>query len=185
MRLGRLFIALAAASLFGVTGCGGGGKPPAAGSAAPAASPPPAAPAAPAEAPAGTPAAAPAETAAAQPATGDLAGMIAAADLKKGKTLFLQCRACHSLAPKSEPGKIGPTLYGVVGRKAGSVEGFDYSDAVRNSGKVWTVEDIDHWLEKPSEFLPGNKMVFMGIKNPQDRANVIAFIQQESTTAAQ
>ncbi len=111
--------------------------------------------------------------------------MIAAADLKKGKTLFLQCRACHSLAPKSEPGKIGPTLFGVVGRMAGSAEGFEYSDAVKGFGKVWTVEDINHWLEKPSEFLPGNKMVFMGIKNPQDRANVIAYIQQESANPTQ
>ncbi|MCK6371574.1 MAG: cytochrome c family protein [Gammaproteobacteria bacterium] len=111
--------------------------------------------------------------------------MIAAADLKKGKTLFLQCRACHSLKPESEPGKIGPTLYGVVGRPAASVAGFEYSDAVKNSGKTWTVEEIDHWLEKPSEYLPGNKMVFLGLKKPEERAAVIAYIQQESAQAAQ
>ncbi len=172
MRLGRLTIFLAAASGIGLAGCGGGGQPPAGQGAAPESGPPPAA--------------APAEAPAAQPAdTGDLAAMIAAADLKKGKTLFLQCRACHSLTPESEPGKIGPTLYGVVGRPAGSVEGFDYSDAVKNSGKVWTPEEIDHWLEKPSEYLPGNKMVFIGIKKPQDRANVIAYIQQESANPSQ
>lgn len=168
MRFGMFSIFIAAASAIGLAGCGGG-QPPAGQSAAPEASPPPAA--------------APTDTAA-PAAAGDLDAMIAAADLKKGKTLFLQCRACHSLNPESEPGKIGPTLYGVVGRPAGSVAGFDYSEAVLNSGKTWTPAEIDHWLAKPSEYLPGNKMVFIGLKNPQDRANVIAYIQQESASPA-
>jgi cytochrome c len=195
MSLVRISLVLGASALV-LAACGGGGQPPA--------SPPPAAetappPAAPADAAPATDAAAPADAAvpadaaaapadaaapAAEPAAaaagGDLASLIAAADVNKGKTLFLQCRACHSLNPQSEPGKIGPTLYKVVGRAAGAVEGFAYSDAVKNSGKTWTVEEIDHWLEKPSEYLPGNKMVFIGLKKPEDRANVIAYIQQES-----
>ena len=98
--------------------------------------------------------------------------------------LFLQCRACHSLVPETEAGKIGPTLYGVVGRPAGTAPGVAYSEAVANSGITWTVEEIDKWLQRPSDFLPGNKMVFVGIQNPQDRANIIAFIQQESAMQA-
>lgn len=186
MRFARISFVLATASVFGLAGCGGGGQPPATQSAPPPAEPPAAAAPAPAEtaAPAAEGAAPAADAAAAPAAAGDLAAMIAAADVAKGKTLFLQCRACHSLNPESEPGKIGPTLYGVIGRAAGSVPGFAYSDAVAKSGKTWSVEDINHWIEKPSEFLPGNKMVFIGLKNPQDRANVIAYIQQESAKPA-
>jgi cytochrome c len=110
---------------------------------------------------------------------------MAEADLTKGKVLFLQCRACHSLVPEIEPGKIGPTLYGVLGRTAGTAPGFVYSEAVAQSGIVWTPEQIDHWLERPSDFLPGNKMVFVGIGDPQDRANIIAYIQQESAKPAE
>lgn len=161
-----LFATVAAAALVG---CGGSNKPaplpPEAGTST--------APAAPAAEATAAPEAAPA-------AAGDLAAMMASADLNKGKTLFLQCRACHSLNAASEPGKIGPTLYGVVGRAAGSVADFQYSDAVKNSGMTWTPENISAWLERPSEFLPGNKMVFIGVKDAQDRANVIAYIQAES-----
>ena len=110
----------------------------------------------------------------------ELAALLAGADLHKGKVLFLQCRACHSIVPEAESGKIGPTLYGVLGRKAGSVSDFAYSEAVAGSGITWTADQIDRWLQRPSEFLPGNKMVFVGIKDPQDRANIIAFIQDES-----
>jgi cytochrome c len=110
--------------------------------------------------------------------------MIAAADVNKGKILFLQCRACHSLVPETEPGKIGPTLYGVIGRAAGTQPGFTYSEAVAKSGITWTATDIDKWLERPSEFLPGNKMVFVGVQNPADRAAIIAYIQAESAKPA-
>lgn len=170
--------------------CGGGQTPSAPPAESTAAPPPPAAEApadaaAPAEAAAPAAEAAPAAgaaPAAAAPAAGnaELAAAIAGADLNKGKVLFLQCRACHSLLPESEPGKIGPTLHNVVGRKAGTVAGFAYSDVVAKSGITWSVDEISHWLERPSDYLPGNKMVFVGLKNLQDRANVIAFIQQES-----
>lgn len=185
MRSTRLSL-VAAAALLGLAGCGGGSQPPASQSEPP---PPPPAPAAEQAAPAeAAPAeAAPAEAApaaeapaeAAAPA-GGVAALMATADVAKGKSTFMQCMACHSLKPESEPGKMGPTLHGVIGRAAGSVPDFKYSDAVASSGKTWTVEEIDHWLEKPSQYLPGNKMVFMGLKNPQDRANVLAYIQQES-----
>lgn len=131
------------------------------------------------------PAAAGAGTAVAEvpspPADPELAAMIAGADLNRGKVQYFQCRACHSLAAEGEPGKVGPTLHGVIGRRAGSVPGYSYSDAVAKSGITWTVEQIDKWLERPSDFLPGNKMVFVGIKNRQDRANIIAYIQAHGT----
>jgi len=141
--------------------------------------PPPSAPAG-SEAPA-TPTAA---VAADAPASPGLAAALAAADANKGKVLFLQCRACHSLVPEAESGKIGPTLYGVIGRPAGSAPGFAYSEAVTRSGITWSAEEIDKWLQRPSDYLPGNKMVFVGIQDAQDRANIIAFIQQETAKQA-
>jgi cytochrome c len=164
---------VALACLLLLAGCGGGEQ---------SASPGPESAAAPAAEPASPAAPAAGTTVAATDA--ELAARMAAADLTKGKVLFLQCRACHSLVPETEPGKIGPTLYGILGRAAGTAPGFVYSEAVAQSGIVWTPEQIDHWLERPSDFLPGNKMVFVGIRDPQDRANIIAFIQQESTKPA-
>ncbi len=120
----------------------------------------------------------------APPADPELAARIAGADLKRGKVQFFQCRACHGLTPEAEPGKIGPTLYAVIGRPAGSVPGYSYSNAVVQSGITWSVEQIDRWLQRPSDFLPGNKMVFVGIQDPQDRANIIAFIQEETARVA-
>lgn len=173
MRNSGSLVVFATVAAVALAGCGGSNKPaplpPEAGKSAP-----------PAETTTAPEAAAPAADAAAPAAGGDLATMIASADLSKGKTLFLQCRACHSLNAANEPGKIGPTLYGVVGRAAGSIADFQYSDAVKNSGLTWTPENISAWLEKPSEFVPGNKMVFVGVKEAQDRANVIAYIQAES-----
>jgi cytochrome c len=113
----------------------------------------------------------------------DLKAMLAAADTKRGKILFLQCRACHSLVQENEPGKIGPTLFGAIGRQAGTVPGFIYSEALAKSGLIWTPENIDLWIERPSDFLPGNKMVFIGIPDPQDRANVIAYLREQVSPA--
>ncbi len=157
------------ALLFALAGCGS--KPPAAPAGSPGADTPPAA------------AVAPAPVAQSAP-DADLAAAIAAADLNRGKVLFLQCRACHGLVPEAAPGKIGPTLYGVVGRPAGAAPGFVYSETVAGSGITWTAEEIDKWLARPSDYLPGNKMVFVGLQNPQDRADVIAYIQQESAKQA-
>lgn len=164
MNIGR--VAIVTTMLLALAACGG--KPPAG----------PAAEGGEAAAPAAPPADVPVQ------AGGDLDAAIAAADPAKGKVLFLQCRACHSLVPETDSGKIGPTLYGVIGRPAGAVPGFAYSEAVAKSGLTWTAEQIDKWLARPSDFLPGNKMVFVGIQDPQDRANIIAYIQQETAKVA-
>ncbi|UCG73266.1 MAG: cytochrome c family protein [Chromatiales bacterium] len=112
----------------------------------------------------------------------NLATLLAQADVKRGQTLFLQCRACHSLEA-GEPHKVGPNLHGMFGRQAGIAPGFDYSPALQEADVVWTPEALDEWLERPSEYLPGNRMVFIGVKQPADRANLIAYLQQ--ATAAE
>jgi cytochrome c len=122
------------------------------------------------------PAAGPA-AAAAPPA--DFPALLAAADPDKGQVLFLQCRACHSLEAGGA-NKVGPNLHGVFGRKAGLAPGFAYSDVLTQSTIVWSPENLDHWLTRPSEFLPGNRMVFVGIRKPEDRANLIAYLQRET-----
>lgn len=102
----------------------------------------------------------------------------AAGDAEAGQKVFNQCKACHTL----EQGKnrVGPHLHGVVGRPAGAVEGFKYSKAMQESGITWTPENLDKYLADPKGFMPGNKMAFAGLKNAEDRKNVIAFIQKQS-----
>ncbi len=176
-------ILIGLAFVLSLTACGGSSAPPAADATTDATTDAAAAPAAEAAGeaePVVPPPAAPADIA----PNPDLPALLAAADVNKGKILYLQCRACHSLIPETEPGKIGPTLHGVIGRAAGAVSGFAYSEAIMKSGITWTAEQIDNWLTRPSEFLPGNKMVFVGIQKPQDRADIIAYIQAESAKAA-
>ena len=105
--------------------------------------------------------------------------LLAEADIDQGRRLYLQCRACHSLE-EGGLNKVGPNLYGMFGQPAGEVEDFVYSDALMESDIVWTPETLDDWLARPSEFLPGNRMVFVGIRRPTDRASLIAYLQQQT-----
>lgn len=109
--------------------------------------------------------------------------LLANADTKRGQTLFLQCRACHSLAA-GEPHKVGPNLHAMFGRQAGQAPGFDYSEALLQADIVWTPTELDAWLERPSDYLPGNRMVFIGVRDPADRANLIAYLQEATAAAA-
>jgi cytochrome c len=101
----------------------------------------------------------------------------AAGDPAAGEKIFNQCKACHSA--KAGENRIGPSLFGVVGRKSGSIEGFKYSDAMKNAGRTWTPEDLDKYLSDPKATVPGNKMAFPGLKKPEDRQNVIAYLAQQ------
>ena len=106
----------------------------------------------------------------------DLDTLIANADEDHGETVYFQCRACHTLHEGGD-NKVGPNLWKMFGREAGSVPGFAYSDAVKSSGITWTPETVDAWLEQPADVVPGNSMVFVGVKKPQDRADLILYLQ--------
>jgi len=97
-------------------------------------------------------------------------------DAAKGETVFKKCTACHSVDQPAKNG-IGPSLLGVVGRKAGSVAGFKYSDAMKNASIVWDDGSIDNYLKDPKGFVPKNKMVFVGLPKESDRTDVIAFLK--------
>ena len=99
----------------------------------------------------------------------------AGADIGLGERLALQCRACHSLEAGGAD-MIGPALYGVIGRAAGSRSGFDYSPALAAGRFVWTLRSLDAWLTAPARFLPGNRMVYAGLANAADRDAVIAYL---------
>lgn len=101
------------------------------------------------------------------------------ATLKRGERLFIQCRACHTLE-KDGKHKVGPNLYGMFGAKAGAKEGFKYSDAVLKSNITWTAKELDEWLTKPNDYLPGNKMAFVGVRKPEDRVALIAYLKKNT-----
>ena len=100
-------------------------------------------------------------------------------DPERGRKLYFQCRAWHSLK-KNEPHKIGPNLFGVFNSKAGTRDGFIYSTALINSNLIWDIDNLDHWLEKPYELVPGNQMIFSGMKNKNDRDDLLAYLYKET-----
>ena len=99
-----------------------------------------------------------------------------AQDAEAGKSVFGKCRACHAVGASAK-NMVGPQLNGIAGRKAGTAEGFAYSDAMKNSGKTWDDAALDAYLTDPKANIPGNKMVFVGIKDETDRKNLIAFLK--------
>ncbi len=104
------------------------------------------------------------------------AGAAAAADAANGKAIFNKiCHNCHSIDVGVN--KAGPSLNGVVGRPAGTLKGYQYSEAMRNSGKTWTPEDLDVYLSSPRGAVHGVKMFFAGLGSATDRADVIAYLQ--------
>lgn len=100
-----------------------------------------------------------------------------AGDAEKGKRLYVQCVACHTVEADGKA-KVGPNLHGVIGAAAGTRPGFtNYSDALKNSGITWTDDRLDAWLKKPAALVNGTKMVFVGLAKDQDRADVIAYLK--------
>ena len=96
---------------------------------------------------------------------------------QQGEQTFVICRACHQIGPGAQ-NAVGPVLNGVVGRKAGTYPGYEYSSANKNSGIVWTPQELNTYLTDPQKVVPGTKMIFPGLKSPEQRANVIAFLEQ-------
>lgn len=107
-------------------------------------------------------------------ASNALSGSHSAGDAAKGEKVFKKCKACHVV--EEGKNKTGPSLYGVVGRAAGSIEGYKYSKAMAGSGLVWDAETLDAYLTNPKKYLKGTKMAFAGLKKEKDRADVIAYL---------
>ncbi|MCZ8182389.1 MAG: cytochrome c family protein [Beijerinckiaceae bacterium] len=99
-----------------------------------------------------------------------------AEDAEAGKSVFGQCRACHAVGETAKNG-VGPQLNGLIGRKAGSVEGYNYSDANKNSGKVWDEATFTAYIKDPKGQMPGTKMVYAGLKDETRIANLIAYLK--------
>ncbi|MFI4965300.1 MAG: c-type cytochrome [Caulobacterales bacterium] len=97
------------------------------------------------------------------------------ADLDNGQSKFALCSTCHTLT-QGGPNMTGPNLYGVFGRKAASLPGFTYSDALKATGWTWDAAHIDTWITDPKAAAPGTKMTFAGLKDPKDRTDVIAYL---------
>src|SRR5574341_1606872 len=96
---------------------------------------------------------------------------VADGDPAKGEKIFAKCKACHAV--EAGKNKVGPSLAGLFGRTAGTAEGYSYSDAMKSSGIVWSDETLHKYLEKPKDVVPGTKMAFPGLKEAQDRNDVI------------
>ncbi len=101
------------------------------------------------------------------------------ADLSNGESKFALCSTCHTLV-EGGPNMTGPNLHGVIGRKAASVPGFSYSDALKASGWTWDGAHVDSWITDPKVAAPGTKMTFAGMKDPKDRTDVIAYLMVQT-----
>lgn len=102
-------------------------------------------------------------------------GAFAQEDPAHGEQVFKKCAVCHTLEPGAK--KIGPSLHGVLGRPAGTLAGFAYSEAMKTSGIVWDDASLDAYLADPKGFIPKNKMAFAGLKEAKDRLDVIAYLK--------
>ena len=99
---------------------------------------------------------------------------------EEGAEVFKKCRACHDVGPDAK-NKVGPLLNGILGRKAGTIDGFAYSDANKAAGAkglVWTDDVMLKYLENPLSYMPGTKMAFAGLKDAQDRKDLIAYLKK-------
>jgi cytochrome c len=109
--------------------------------------------------------------------------LLASASIDKGASAAKKCAACHTFG-KGEPNRVGPNLYGVVGRPKGTEGGFEYSAGMKGKGGNWTVDDLNVFLTNPKAFVPGTKMSFAGVPRGSERADVIAFLNSKSDAPA-
>lgn len=100
-------------------------------------------------------------------------------DLENGQRQFQLCRSCHTIT-EGGANMTGPNLYGLFGRTIGTAEKFRYSEPVKAAGFTWDAAKLDQWLADPRGFLPGNRMSFMGVKDPKDRTDLIAYLKVET-----
>jgi cytochrome c len=102
------------------------------------------------------------------------------ADLENGQRKFALCRSCHTIV-EGGANMTGPNLHGLFGRAAGSVPKFNYSDGVKAAGFTWDPSHLDKWLADPRGYIPGNRMTFVGVKDPKDRTDLIAYLMVETS----
>jgi cytochrome c len=100
-----------------------------------------------------------------------------AQDAAAGEKVFTQCRACHQVG-ESAKNVVGPVLNGLIGRKSGTVPGYNYSDANKNSGITWTEQEFHDYIQNPKAKIPGTKMVYAGLKDEQRIKDLTAFLKQ-------
>jgi len=111
--------------------------------------------------------------------SGDIMALFASVNAADGAKIFKKCAACHSIA-QGGGNKIGPALWGVIGRKAGGVTDYKYSKAMAAYSKAWSFEEMNGFLIKPKEWIKGTKMSFAGLKNAKERAAVILYMNENS-----
>tara|TARA_Y100000590_G_scaffold403442_1_gene490153 strand:+ start:443 stop:964 length:522 start_codon:yes stop_codon:yes gene_type:complete len=111
--------------------------------------------------------------------SGNIMAIFASTSATDGQKVFKKCAACHSIT-KGGANKIGPALWGVIGRQAGNISDYKYSKAMAAHGKIWSFEEMNGFLIKPKDWIKGTKMSFAGLKNEKDRAAVILFMNENS-----
>ena len=109
----------------------------------------------------------------------DIKTLLAMGDLSHGEKVFKKCTACHMIAADGK-NKIGPNLWGVIGRTAGAIDDYNYSKAMKAYAKEWTFEEMNSYLIKPQAHIKGTKMAFAGLRKENDRASVIKYLNQNS-----
>ena len=111
--------------------------------------------------------------------SGDIMALLASANASEGEKVFKKCASCHRIS-KGGKNKIGPALWGVIGRQVGTVAEYKYSKSLIAYGKKWSFEEMNGFLIKPKEWIPGTKMAFAGLKNEKDRASLILYMNSQS-----
>ena len=122
-----------------------------------------------------------AEESAASSESGDIMALFASTNAAEGAKIFKKCTACHSIT-EGGANKIGPALWGVLGRPAGTVPGYKYSKAMAAHGKNWSFEEMNGFLIKPKDWIKGTKMSFAGLKKAKDRASVILYMNENTNS---
>ena len=111
--------------------------------------------------------------------TGDIMAIFASTSATDGQKVFKKCAACHSIT-KGGANKIGPALWGVIGRQAGNISDYKYSKAMAAHGKIWSFEEMNGFLIKPKDWIKGTKMSYAGLKSEKERAAVILYMNQNT-----
>jgi cytochrome c len=117
------------------------------------------------------------------PAEEPLPVRLASADLARGETSAKKCVACHTFG-KGEPNRVGPNLWGIVGRQKASEAGFNYSAAMKGQKGPWTLDELDHYLANPRGMVPGTNMSFAGITRGKERADLLAYLNSKADNPA-